>query len=541
MPNNDGGGASPGNKKDNLSNLITTWEELRQRIKAIFDSGAPSEEALAPLRERRANIVDRIQRIVQNNPKLRDDAIDMGFRSDLLAGLPGNDSGSGGGGGSGSDSLDNDGDGLIDEKDEKGGGVAHTSTPEPGDNDNKGNNQKGNKGGKNQPTRTDHLPGKRGKDYEIVRRGGQIYVVYKVAIKGGKHINVSWKVPKDLMDRYNIDPSKAKNISKAAFNKIENLGTINEVKLQTNRHPFRSWLEELADKFGVAPGLLRNKEVMETLLEAHVEKWDAARLTGALEQTKFFQRKTDTRRQWILETNPAQRDAMVSGVFNNLMEQVNTNFAGVDWKTVISEKRLKEIARKVASGAIGWDDQSAQLWLLNKARNTEGTQAWLDDKQAGNAVENTFENMFEQVREQATQWLGPRGKPSRDILDRWAKDLVTGKKSQSEWDSFLRRQAKALHPWLDDDEPWMDGVSSFKNIAEGILGRGLDYDDRLFSSLYKMKDNVPVNDGQTRMSTWEFEQAVKTDKRYAKSKDARDSVFDYLGLFDNVFHGVGGV
>lgn len=526
MPNNDGGGAASGNKKDNLSDLITTWEEIRSRIKAIFDSGSASEEALAPLRERRANLVDRIQRIVSNNPRLRDDAIDMGFRPDLL-----DDYKSGGG--------ENEPPRDPDDLGGAGGGNGngdHSSPPGPGDDDKT-------KPPKDDPppTRTDHLPGKKGKDYEVIRRNGQVYVVYKVNIKGGKSINVSWKVPKDLYDRYNIDPAKAKNISKAAFNKIENLGTINEVKLQTNRHPFRSWLEELSDKFGVAPGLLRNKEVMETLLEAHVEKWDAARLTGALEQTKWFSKKSDTRRSWILETNEGQRNQMVQGVFNNLLEQANTNFAGVDWKTVISENKLKEIARKVASGAIGWDDQSAQLWLLNKARNTEGTQAWLDNKQQGNAVENTFENKFEEVREQAIQWLGPRGKPSQDILDRWAKELVTGKKSQAEWDSFLRRQAKALHPWLDNDEPWMDGVSSFKNIAEGILGRGLDYNDRLFSSLSKMKDGVPVNDGSTRMSTWEFEQAVKTDKRYAYSKDARDTAFEYLGLFDQIFHGVGGV
>lgn len=433
-------------------------------------------------------------------------------------------SGQGGGGGSQGTGTQGPPSGGKDEEEDDGGdggqGAGHG-----------GGTGHGHGGGSN----ADRLPGKLGKDYEVrTGPGGQVYVVYK----SGKERD-SWTVPQDLLDHYGISKRDAKPATKADIKRWNHFGDITQVKLQSDRHPYDSWVEEMADRFGIAKGLIKDPQVMRVFRQAHFEKWDAQRLLGRLEQTDYYTERTQAEIEWATRTNEAQKKAMVAGVETRLMEHMQNEFGGVNWREHFSQDELNGIALKVAKGSIGWDEASALHFITKKARQIEGSTAWVNFQQETHAYTNAFEDKFAQLRDDSFNWLGPNAALDKDTLRQRARNLVAGIDSQPDWDKYLREQRAAMHPYITDpNTKWTDFASPYRASIERILGQPTNWDDSLLSDLSAVK-NDGTRDRATAMSLYDFEDFVRHSDRFRYSQAGVESADKLLSVLDSTFNGRG--
>jgi len=389
----------------------------------------------------------------------------------------------------------------------------------------------------------DYLPGSYGTDYEFVSYGGKVYVVYRVGLGGGKTLQMSWVIPKEDLEHYGASGRRVKRISRDQFQGLQFFGEASQIT-QTggaDEHPFQKYLKELSETYPEA-SWLNNSEFVGTLLEGWVEQWDGNTLQQRLENTKWYQSRTDRERDWE-QMADAQKQAEIKSMQVRMMESAKELLgAGFNLRDLgISPKEFEEDVLKVVSGAWGDPEYGFLVWstkLQRKSSRVEGTPAWIE-KQQGKEEQRAFLNRPEelafQLQQQAFEWLGP-GALDKDTVKKWAEKLVSKTKTQADWEQFLRRQAQALYPWLGPEESWQERASSYKAIAEDLLGQPVGWDDKLLKSL-GAADAKGVPNGAA-LGYDDFERAVRSTNRFWKGPVARDEGYAMIAKIDEMFRGV---
>lgn len=538
MPQTESGGTGTGSDPhDRLADRVAEWVRLDNLIKEMNQEpeALQDHQREALLREHRRNLSQQIAGIVRNHPNLYDPAVNLGFNPDLLKGNDVTDPSPGeetGGGGVGPDNNPSAGGTSNNQPSNNGGG---------GGNGGGGRGGGGGKGGRGEPV--DHLPGVRGRDYHVVRGPhGAVLVVVDVPLHGGKHSNATFHVPDELLDHYGISKNEGKQLTQQQLKHLNFFGPITGIKLHRGEHLAASWMREMERKFGMAPGMLRNKEVMSTLFAAHLGKWDTAQLTGALEQTKWYQNRTDQRIKWLFETRKADRQTQLNSIGNDISSYVREQFGSVDWtKAGLTEDKIKQWAMNVASGKGTWDLSEVQSRIDNLARGIEGTNLWARENEASSQAKlqsQKWEDIFEDLRSRARTWLGPFSSPSKETLTKWAKQMANGDATDADFDQYVRGLKKSLYGYIDTDTTWQDFVDTYKNSAEKLFGAPVQYDDRLFMDLSaKTKDGG--RDPKTAMSYTDFEQYIRhNDDRFWNGPVAAEESYDLTGFLEQMFRGV---
>ena len=510
-------GPGGGDLRARLRKAVKNWLALDKLIKENPDS--PDLEGL---KEDRHNYAVRVQEFIQKHPKMSGAAVNMGFNEDLLP--------AGGG-------QDSDGDGTPDTTDSqpnnpkddgKGGG----GTGGGGGGNNNGKDKDG--GGDNA-----HIVGKKGQDYQVVRFGGNTYVVYKVKVKG-KTVPAMWMVSKEDLKGNNFSPDEGRNLTKEQFKRLNFFGNYNTFKVNANEHPFAAWVRSISNKYE-GYGFIKNKEVLSVMLEGWAEGWTGVEMDRQVKLTKWFQNHEAYQIDWANLGKADQKNALNTTKFQ-LQESLDALY-GSDWAQYVDKKDLDKWALNIASGRAGEPQQAFDIWYgrqQNKAEGAEGTPAYLTRNEADQGLVNSPGdpvNQRDRIFKMAQEWLGPRGVPANETLDKWADRLANGNKSDVDWENFLNKQKQALFPFLDDNETWQDRASSYRGIAEEQLGKTLNWDDRLFSSFLKVDETGnPVNDGKTAMSAWDFQKAVRTDSRWNGSQMASTMYSDLTTSLDKLFN-----
>lgn len=392
----------------------------------------------------------------------------------------------------------------------------------------------------------DFLPGEKGKDYSFVRApNGKIYVVYKVSLPGGRTLRMSWTVPKDRYDHFGVNPSKVNRIGRDQFRNLHHFGEASDITSTGSQdHPFQTWMKELArDHRGAS--WLNNAEVVGIFLEGMAEGRDAQSILDRVKTTKWYKKRTDRRREWELEINPAQRQAEMKALSSRLANELQDNLlgAGFDFRDVgLSGPDFNKAVERIASGRLGDVDDGIAIWLENmrsRAERVEGTVAWIEREQAA-ATQNEFmnrpEDMREQLRQEAFAWLGPKGVPDNKTLMDWAQRRVSEQSSDADWQKFLRQQAKALYPWLGPEERWQDRAASYKGIAESLMGQEIAWNHRLLSQI-EAADDTGTPQGRA-MDFGEWERKVRSTNEFWTGPVAREETFDALARMNSMFKGV---
>lgn len=527
----DGSGAG----QWSLKQLVTEWAALDEAIKAFADDplAAPTGDfagmSLDDMRKRRREMANRVVNRVEKDPDKWDAAVSFGFneaildtRADTSDPTPGSSGDRKPGEGSVYDDIDDAKDGKKDkDKGGKGGGT----TP------------------KNPDIGGDQLPGAKGKGYQVVRFGGETYVLYEYTI-GNVTVRQRYRVkPNDLKNEvHGFGPGEGRVITKAELKRYQNWGTTDEIvrKKGGNKHPFPKFIKLLVEQH---PGAswLKSKEVLGYMIQAHVENRGSEWLDNMLRTTKWWNKRTDDEREWELRLGDAEKQKRKDQAFNLLSDQIDNLFGpNVKWQDHISREQAENWATKIARGQV--DSSGFLIKATSIAEGIEGTTAWAARHQTGqdNAAEvNEPEEMFERVRQQAINFLGYRGKPAQDALKKWAADLVSGVKSQADYDQYLRQTKKALYPYLAPDETWMDRAASYKNVAERVFGTDIGYDDKVLADFSALDANGKQTG--TAMSLYEYEKFLrKNDGRFWQGPTAKEEGFGLLNALNQMFTGTPG-
>lgn len=508
-------------RRDKLSDLIERWQDLDQWIKNLSDDQKEAAEQFpdSPYmqkREQRRELRERIGQMVFAHPKLYDFAVSNGFPADLL---PESDRsaiqhGTGGGdGGTDTDrASDQHGTGGTDGGTSGGGGGGTGS----------GGGGSGGGGGTQQQDQNFHdnavdnrLLGEKGKHYDLVRGPKGSYVIrYKFKIRG-EVVSVGLKVGRDQLSKYGFKPENAKRFTAAQMKQIKNIGYADELAPHIRKgdgNVLKSLVRSLGHQYG-GQAILEDDQVMSVIIANSLFGWSAGEFENELRNTKWYRNTNDYQRQWVTVTSPKQKRDTIRQYQERVIDQLE-DYYGLNWSKHVQGgmRTAKEWAEKIASGRWGTPDAGFAFWAsrqFDKAAEIESTPAWIQresEEEERRARLNRPEDMYETLRQQSDQWLGERYRPDRATLMKWANDLVSEKKSDHDWMGFLRQQSKALHPWKNDDTPWQDVASTFRGIAEDILRKPVDFNDKLFSNLGNEKGTAPL-------SAYDFELMVRQDNR----------------------------
>lgn len=385
------------------------------------------------------------------------------------------------------------------------------------------------------------LPGNKGADYHFVRVGDKIYVVYNVEIGGGKSLKLGWRIDEKDYDLYGIDPGKVRHIGNAAFQNINVFGNVSELVPNSDKHPFQQFVDELVKQNGDV-SWLKNQQFMKIWLSSWAEGLSYDAIVKRLEQTHWWQSRTEYQRTWELELSDADRRQQIrlwTGKVTDALEQIYG--PGFDIREYgFDSQKIGELAKKIASGQWGSPDEGFDYWFTNattQAEGVEGSAAWIaqqQDLEAQNQYMNKPEDMLAQLKEDSFYWLGPSGLPSDETLKKWADKLVVGTRSQADWEQFLKDRSQALYPYLGANQAWQDHADPYKAMAEKYWGQNVNWEDPVLQSLGVVNEQ---GDDQGAMSFKQFERALRADDRFYQSEAGHEEGMRLLSLLNEKFRG----
>ena len=166
--------------------------------------------------------------------------------------------------------------------------------------------------------------------------------------------------------------------------------------------------------------VLANPELAPILRTASQERWDPARLMGAIEKTQWWQTTDANQREWQRLTNEDPQSAKVK-----LYDQVaQIDSLAQRLGVGVTQDDLFRIGTSAA--AEGWDQNrlTQEVMRLATTYNPNGT--------------GDVNAMMQNVKTRSSDFYQPM---SDDTAFSWAKNILTGAASKDGLDTLLRQQA----------------------------------------------------------------------------------------------------
>lgn len=270
--------------------------------------------------------------------------------------------------------------------------------------------------------------------------------------------------------------------------------------------------QELAEQYGFTLSFLNANKELKTLFQQMVSGgWDKSKFQAKLRETKWWKTHTESERAYLTlqYTDPAeakQKMAQAQIRAEQLARQMGLTGAA------ISPAQLKNYAYLIV--AKGYDE--SQLRYLMGSKLSSGVA--LEGGQAGEVWDEAKAYMYQM----GVQWSDAR-------LNPWIKNVVRGTSSIQDIKAQIQREAKAAFPqWakqidggqtvFDIAQPYMASMTEILEINPGSLN--------LFDPTIKKALNYtnPGTLNKEAKPLWQFENELRSDPRWKKTKNAQDSL-----------------
>lgn len=504
MPQTGGDGTS-GNygPKDRLADLISDWQDLQEEIREFreFNQENPDfqyTDQLKRLKRQLERKTGRIDQLLNNNPNLVEWASNHGY------GQGGSDTGQ-------SPDTYDEGKDKNKNKDRPSG------TSGGGDPGGGGGGKTGGANARGQARDNRLLDG-----YKLVRGPKGTYVAVYTYKIDGETVRVGVKLGKgdDALRKYGEKASNAKQLTKAQLKRIKNIGNADELAPQMkkgDKHALKSLTRYLNNQYE-GQSILNDDEVMSVIIANSMFGWSAGEFENQLRNTKWWKNTEEYQRNWQTTTSPKARKNAINRTLETVVNELEDNY-GLGWAKHVDGgvKQAREWAEKIASGIWGEPGAGLEFWrnkMFDRAAKVEGTPAWIMEQSEQEQIRefnNRPEDMFERLRSEAMNYLGQQnGKPllDRGTLMKWATDIVTEKRSEGDWQGFLRQQLKRLHPYFDENVAFTDQAAPYKSVYESLMGTTADWDNRYLRQFHSFDEKgQPVRD--QAMSLYDFELSLR--------------------------------
>lgn len=266
--------------------------------------------------------------------------------------------------------------------------------------------------------------------------------------------------------------------------------------------------DELAESYGLTASLINSDRELKKLFNKAVSgQWTPERFQAHLRNTKWWKTQSSDLRKYITlkHTDPATWRASWRASRAEVNAWAVEMGLGKQVRNDTASKLLKEAVHKRL--ALGWTEARLRHWLGRKVKMHDG-QMW---GQAGEVFDKLHEVAWMNGIDYSEGWFASR---SRNIVGgRSTLQTVEGKirAAAAAKYSAWADQIKAGQNVMDLASPYIQSFSEILEIAPGAV----DLNTNLIESAMTSKKPTPM---------WEFERKVRSDPRWRKTNNARESM-----------------
>lgn len=270
---------------------------------------------------------------------------------------------------------------------------------------------------------------------------------------------------------------------------------------------------ELAEQYGFVSSFLNsNKELKKLFQNAVAGGWSADKFQAKLRNTKWWKTHSKDEREWLLQlkSDPATAKQSMSQAKVKIKQLANQ-------MGMVMSKDKQKILDKAAYNmvALGWDESQLRYYLGQyvsfKGETLQG--------EGGEAIMEMREYAYSMGVQLGDSWYTDR-----------ARNVLRGVATIQDYKSEIMNKAKAAFPqWtkqieagqsvFDIASPYMQSMAQILELPQGSIN--------LFDSTIKKALNY-TNKGTLQKEAkplWQFENELRADPRWKKTKNAQDSLF----------------
>lgn len=270
---------------------------------------------------------------------------------------------------------------------------------------------------------------------------------------------------------------------------------------------------ELAEQYGFVSSFLNSNKELKKLFEQAVKgSWSADKFQAKLRNTKWFKTTSKDEREYLLKlkSDPAtakQEMAQAKTKMHQLANQMGMVMTS-SAKSKIAQAAYYMVAQ-------GWDE--------GQLRNYLGKYVYFNDE----TLQGEGGEVVEELREYA--WAMGIKQGDKFYTD-GARAIIRGMATTQDYKSKLLNMAKASFPqWTKQLEagqtvqdiaaPYMQSMAEILELPQGSVN--------LFDNTIKKALNYtnPGTLAKEAKPLWQFENELRSDPRWKKTKNAQDSLF----------------
>lgn len=270
--------------------------------------------------------------------------------------------------------------------------------------------------------------------------------------------------------------------------------------------------KELAEQYGFTMSFLNaNPELKKIFKKMVSEGWSKDMFQAKMRGTKWWKKHSEKEREYLIQrfTDPATAKQSMSQA--NVRVRQIANQLGIK-ETKFTKKKMQEAAYNLV--AKGWDEGQLRYYL--------GQYVYFD----GGDMEGEGAEIQNELRAYAYQ-MGVT-KSGQWYADQ-ARKVLRGIATINDYKNEMLRQAKAAFPQYskqldggqtvaDIAQPYMQSMAQILELPQGSINL---YDTTIKKALQYKNPSTLKN--QTK-PLWQFENELRSDPRWKKTKNAQDSL-----------------
>lgn len=245
---------------------------------------------------------------------------------------------------------------------------------------------------------------------------------------------------------------------------------------------------------------------------------DEVKMDAKLKSTSWYRTTQQSARQFAIQqsTDPATAEAKI----NSVTESMRVNAAAQGFN--LNDASL----RKLASDSIkfGWSDQQKLNALGSEqvaSSQLGGAQGMADLRQS---------SVSRNLRSKASAFFQ---KPSEEMITSWTQQILTGQKSEVQFEDTMRDSARtqfrSLQPALDKGQDVDTAMYAYKQQAQSILGSSVDA-SQIDWTQDKWNKALNFRDEKTgeyrQMDLWEWNKYLRTLDEWQNTDEAKTAYGD---------------
>lgn len=267
---------------------------------------------------------------------------------------------------------------------------------------------------------------------------------------------------------------------------------------------------DLAAEFGYSISFFKSQPELYKLLKTAVsEDYTPARFVAALQNTKWFRVSSEAARKYTMlkSSDPATFKQQLSSITAHILNQGGAMGAIL---TVAEARKLADTSLR-----LGWNEDQLKRYLVNQ----------LDYNKKGGYYYGRAGAAQAQIEGMAKDY-GVSVSPA--VVKSYVSKVVLGQADQEDARAMLQRQASSKYVALKDRimagetvrdiaDPY---IQSYGKLLE-VNGENINLDDQLIQQALQSKD---AKGQPATLSVWEFEQKLRSDKRWAQTQNAQNQM-----------------